>query len=91
MGNLEASGLGRAGMEVFPGFEAKQIPPPQKMFLQTHLPLPIHESQSHPSSNIPPSRSPLPSAELESLGDDQIENEDALEAKTDVKTGGRVR
>ena len=28
----------------FLDFNEKQIPPPLKMFLQTHLPLPIHES-----------------------------------------------
>ena len=53
----------------FPNLSEKHISPPLKMFLSTHLSLPVHESQPLPSPEIPPSPSSLPSAEPDLLGD----------------------
>ena len=76
-------------MKVFPGIELETDLTSLKIFLQTPLPPPVHESQPQPSSGIPPFPLQLPSAEPESLGYDQIEGEDSLKARADGKVGGK--
>ena len=68
---------------------AKRILPlTLKIVLNIHYPLPVQQKSPIPlSSDIPLSTSPLPYAEPELLGDDQIESEDFfLEARADDTT-----
>ena len=55
------------------------LPPTLKMIPKIHYPLPTRQQAPiPPPSDIPLSPSPLPSAEPEWLGDDQIESEEVL-------------
>ena len=65
------------------------LPPTLKMILNIHYPLPVKpQPLILPSSDIPPSSSPLPSNNVpESLGDDQTEREkNSLQARADDDT-----
>ena len=74
---------------VFQNLNEKQTTPPLKIFLQTYLPLPVHKSQPPPSPEIPTSPPPLPSAEPESLGNDQTESDYSLDARADNDMTGK--
>ena len=66
------------------------LPPALRMIVKIHYPLPVkHRPPVSPSSDIPPSPLPLPSTEPESLGDDQIEREHSLKARTDDTMTGK--
>ena len=57
--------------------------PTLEMILKTHYSLPVkHQPSISPSSDIPPSQSPLPSAGSKSLGNDQIEESEYNYIKT---------
>ena len=62
-----------------------------KMILKTHYPLPVKQQPLiSPPLDIPPSPSPLPSAEPGSLGDDQINGkENSLKARVDNDMAGK--
>ena len=65
------------------------LSPTLTTILQTHYPLPVqHQPPISSASDISPSPSPLPSAEPDFLGDDQMESEKkSLEILADDKTG----
>ena len=71
--------------------EKDTLPPLYKIILMTHYPLPVEQQPPiPPSSGTLPSPSPLPKAEPESLGDDQIETEETfLEAQASDTTEKR--
>ena len=68
------------------------LPPPLKMILEARYPLLVQQQPSPtlPPRKIPPSLSPLPCAEPESLGNDQIERkQNHLKAQMDDDIAGK--